>query len=426
MVKFPHKIKPKRTQVQFIKLIIKITYGRTMTKFLGIGNAVLDVILTVDHHPMEDEELRAGQKQINTGGNVNNSLYVLNQLGHHTDICTTLAADSESKQLIAGLKERGIGVEHTQRFIKGRTPTSYIALNAQNGRRTIIHHRDLPEISFDFFAKIEIEEYDWLHFEGRNMAQLPGMINIAKTFLDHQPISLEVEKPRPGIEEVFENVNLIIFSHHYARAKGFENGQVLLDSLALPNANLVCTWGDQGVWYKGINGSTKHLAAHRLSAVVDTLGAGDTFNAGLIHSLSQNQTLEEAVGYANTLAAQKCQQTGLDNVLGCKLEKQPLANIKQLSQAKTTVVDSEDGRSLILIRHEDGVRCYLNNCPHQDVPMNEAYKVDVNPFEKTIKCSVHDAWFNIDDGVCIEGPCWDEALESVAVKIDENGDVFLA
>jgi len=397
-----------------------------MAKFLGIGNAVLDIILTVDHYPKEDEELRAQSKHIETGGNVNNMLYVLNQLGHHTDICTTIAADAESKQLLSGLKQRGISAEHTQTFIKGRTPTSYITLNAQNGHRTIVHFRDLPEINFDFFAKIEIEEYDWIHFEGRNMSQLPGMINIAKTFLTHQPISLEVEKPREGIEAIFPNVNLIIFSHHYATAKGFEDGLSLLQELDLPNVNLVCTWSDKGAWFKPVNGKVEHIAAEKLNVIIDTLGAGDTFNAGLLHALSEKQSLKDAVIYANKLAAQKCQQPGLANILENSKDKKPLANIKQLSQAKTTVVNTEDGRSLILIKYEESVRCFLNNCPHQDVPLNEAYKVDVNPFDKTMKCSVHDAWFNIEDGVCIEGPCWDEALEAVAVKVDDNGDIYLA
>lgn len=397
-----------------------------MARILGIGNAVLDVILNVDHHPKENQEIRASDKHVAAGGNVNNSLYILNQLGHNTAICSTVAADSEAKMLLNDLKDRNINTEHIQKFIKGRTPTSYINLNNANGSRTIVHYRDLPEVSFDFFAKIEIEEYDWLHFEGRNMEQLPGMINIAKTFLTHQPISLEVEKPRPGIEAVFESVNLIIFSHHYATAKGFKDGNSLLESLDLPNVNLVCTWGEQGAWYKPINGDIGHIAAIKLHKVIDTLGAGDTFNAGVIHALAEKQPLDSAVSFANTLAAQKCQQHGLDNVQDSTIERKPLANYKQLSQAKTTVVESDDGRSLILVRFEDGVRCYLNNCPHQDVPLNEAYKVDINPFEKTMKCSVHDAFFNIEDGLCVEGPCWDESLQMVDVEVEENGDIFLA
>jgi ketohexokinase len=80
---------------------------------------------------------------------------------------------------------------------------------------------------------------------------------------------------------------------------------------------------------------------------------------------------------------------------------------------------------VVLIKFEDSIKAYLNNCPHQNVPLDEAYKIDVNPFEKTMKCSVHDAFFNIEDGVCVEGPCWDEALEALEIKIDANGDIYL-
>ena len=399
-----------------------------MAKILGIGNAVLDIILTVPHYPKEDEEIRALDKKISSGGNINNTLYVLNQLGHESAICTTLATDPEAKLLTSSLKNRQIDTEHTQKFIQGQTPSSFISLNSENGHRTIVHYRDLPEISFDHFAKIEIEAYDWLHFEGRNIENLSGMLNIAKTFLTDQPISLEVEKPREGIESLFPQVNLLIFSHHYATAKGFSNGAELLTSIQsqAPNANLVCTWGNQGVWYASVNGQVQHIEAELITPVVDTLGAGDTFNAALIHHLIQGASLQAAVERANHFAGQKCRQEGLDNLLEMKSGKKPLANLKQLSNARTLVVDAESGRkSVVLIKFEDTVKAYENNCPHQNVPLNEAYKIDVNPFEKTIKCSVHDAFFKIEDGLCVDGPCWNESLATVNIDIEENGDIYL-
>lgn len=399
-----------------------------MAKILGIGNAVLDVVLKVAHAVHDDEEIRAHQRYQQVGGNVSNSLYVLSQLGHQTALCATAGGDAEAKQLISGLKERDINTEHLQRFIKGRTPTSYVTLNAQNGHRAIVHYRDLPELNFEHFAKIEIEAYDWLHFEGRNVENLQGMLNIAKTFLSHQPISLEVEKPREGLEPLLPQANLLFFSHHYASAKGFEDGQSLLKHMQpqLPNSHLICTWGDQGAWYCSAGGTIEHVPAHPVDTVIDTLGAGDTFNAAVIHHLISGDYLAEAVRQASVLAAKKCAQQGLDNLLKERPPSEPLANIKQITNAKTTVVkDKQSGKSVVLIKFEDSVKAYLNNCPHQNVPLDEAYKIDVNPFEKTMKCSVHDAFFNIEDGVCVEGPCWDEALEALEIKIDANGDIYL-
>ncbi len=399
-----------------------------MAKILGIGNAVLDTILTVSHHPKENQELRAIAKSISTGGNTNNTLYVLKQLGHETAICTTLATDSEAKQLLSGLKKRQINTEYIQTFIQGQTPHSFITINKENGTRTIIHYRDLAEVTFEHFAKIAVEAFDWLHFEGRNIENLSGMLNIAKTFLTHQPISLEVEKPREGIEALFNQASLLIFSHHYAVEKGFSNGLDLLQHIqtSTPNSRLVCTWGEKGVWFADINQPIQHIAAEEIHPVIDTLGAGDTFNAALIHHLALGKLLNEAVTSANHFAAQKCKQLGLDNLLQTSTQPQPIANIKQLSTAKTLVVHSKPhNQSIVLIKHQESVKAYENNCPHQNIPLDEAYKIDVNPFQKTLKCSVHDAFFNIEDGLCVDGPCWNESLATVKITIDDQGNIYL-
>lgn len=400
-----------------------------MARILGIGNLVLDIILSMETFPPEDSELRAQSRTFSIGGNVANTLYVLNQLDHETSIVSSIGMDSESKQLLKGLEQRKIHSEHVQRHIQGQTPTSYVIRNQKTGSRTISHFRDLPETSFDFFAKIEIENYDWLHFEARNMEHLPGMLNIAKTFLDGQPISLEVEKAREGVEALFPQVNLIIFSHHYAKQKGFESGQSLLmqmKSLA-PQTHMVCTWGEQGAWYLNAGeNEIHHSPSTKVDQIVDTLGAGDTFNAGLIDALLQEPSLKNAVESASKLAARKCQQLGFDNVTQVIETEKPLANIKTLSTTKATIVKHPKfPQNLVLIKYEDTAKAYLNNCPHQDVPLNEAYKIDINPFEKTMKCSVHDAFFTIAEGICVEGPCLNDELEPIELRIDQKGDIYL-
>ncbi|MBE0494319.1 MAG: Rieske 2Fe-2S domain-containing protein [Thiomicrospira sp.] len=401
-----------------------------MAKILGVGNLVLDTILTLDHYPKEDDEVRAQSRQFRFGGNTANTLYVLSQLGHESAIASTLATDEQAKHLKKAIQDQGISTEHIQRFIKGATPTSYIFVSKHTGSRSITHYRDLPELGFEHFAKIEVEAYDWLHFEGRNMDALPGMLNIAKTFLDRQPISLEIEKARDGIEALFSSANLLLFSHHYAKQKGYQDAESLLKEAhkAAPQANLVCTWGDRGAWCLSASGELHHEPAQPIKQLVDTLGAGDTFNAAIIHHLLAGANLKQAVHQASLLAARKCQQFGLDNLLQPLASRKPIANIKHISSSKATVVPAP-GRShkVVLIKYDDQIKAYENNCPHQDVPLDEAYKIDINPFEMTMKCSVHDAYFRIDDGVCIEGPCWRDELKPVDIEIDsDTGGIYLA
>lgn len=55
-------------------------------------------------------------------------------------------------------------------------------------------------------------------------------------------------------------------------------------------------------------------SAYSPSQIVDTLGAGDTFNAGLIHSLSIGRSLQEALNYSCKLAGSKCGMIGYEGL----------------------------------------------------------------------------------------------------------------
>lgn len=57
-----------------------------------------------------------------------------------------------------------------------------------------------------------------------------------------------------------------------------------------------------------------HVNAFAPGPVIDTLGAGDTFNAGVIYSLNRGKTWKEAVEFACRLAGTKCCSPGYDAV----------------------------------------------------------------------------------------------------------------
>lgn len=288
-----------------------------MANILGVGIATLDIINYVDHYPNEDEELRAVSQRICRGGNVTNTLSVLSQLDHQCFWCGVLCEDNDVQYILDDLHTNNIDHSYSQRIQQGKIPTSYITINQKSGSRTIVHYRDLPELSYQHFQTLLFDEIDWFHFEARAINETCEMILEVKRRHPDARISVEIEKPRDQLSEIFGLADLYLYSKHFAEANGYQSPEVLLDAHKnlSPNADLVCTWGEQGAHALLHNGEKHFSPAFSPQKVVDTLGAGDTFNAGLISALANNINWLEALPFACRLAGKKCGQTGLENLV---------------------------------------------------------------------------------------------------------------
>ena len=288
-----------------------------MSHILTVGIATLDIINLVDHYPDEDEEIRAINQRINCGGNAANTASILAQYGHKVEFAGSLAHEPDGYRIEQELKARKVATGFCQHIKQGKAPTSYITLNQQTGSRTIVHYRDLPEYKFRHFQQIPLEEFDWFHFEGRNVPEVKRMLAELQQRRVHQPISLEFEKEREDIDSLLPLADILLFSRIFVTTRGFDNPTVFFDAIQAlaPEATLVCTWGNKGAWARDHNGKEYHVPAYTPPEVIDTLGAGDTFNAGLIHAMTNGQSLAEAVNHACRLAGKKVGQHGFSRLI---------------------------------------------------------------------------------------------------------------
>ncbi len=215
-----------------------------MSQILLSGTATLDIVNTVDHFPVEDEEMRASASRTMSGGNAANTAVVLAALGHRCHLCALLADDRRAIELQALLELAQIDLRYCPHR-QGQAPTSHIIMNAVNGSRTIIHFRTLPELEVKDFAAIPFEGYDWLHFEGRNVSVTAEVMRQARRHLKGQPISVEIEKPHPDYLCLFSHADVILFSRAFARSQGFDSPVSLLTALhpEAPQSIMVCAWG---------------------------------------------------------------------------------------------------------------------------------------------------------------------------------------
>jgi len=283
-----------------------------VSHILAIGIATLDIINTVATYPTEDSEVRALSQQIRRGGNATNTLVILSQLGHQCSWGGVWVDEPDGQKILADLVYYKIDIRYCHRFSKGKMPTSYIIINQANGSRTIVHYRNLPEFSLSDFQQIELSQFDWLHFEGRHISDTLLMLQQIKRNGVNITTSIEIEKPRANITQLFPYADVLLFSKNYAQSQAYQNAPDFLMAMRtqVQSALLICAWGEQGGYALDKDNQLLHSPAIT-GKIVDTLGAGDTFNAGIIHNLCQQKTLAYALQQACQLAGQKCMQQGL-------------------------------------------------------------------------------------------------------------------
>jgi len=286
-----------------------------MAAILLTGNATLDIVQTVDHFPREDEEMRADARRMVRGGNAANTACVLAGLGHAPCFFGLFTHDAFGAQIRTDLQTRGVDIDGCP-VVEGASPLSCILVNARNGSRTIVHHRDLPEPACADFRRLPLETFDWFHFEGRNVEQTRCMMEAVRARRVDQPVSLEMEKDREGFAVLLPLADVIIASRALVTTRGFSDPAAFAAALRpqIPAAILVVTWGEAGAWAFPPRGEPVHAPAHPPPRVVDTVGAGDTFIAGLIDRLVSGQTLPVALEAASRLAGRKVGQWGFDGL----------------------------------------------------------------------------------------------------------------
>lgn len=87
---------------------------------------------------------------------------------------------------------------------------------------------------------------------------------------------------------------------------------------------------------------------------------------------------------------------------------------------------SLDGRNdqLFLVRSEDQVVIWVNNCPHNHRPLEYQKDKFLSPDGQHIVCYAHSAHFNKLSGLCFAGPCKGKKLNKIQ-HIEINDEIYV-
>ena len=104
-----------------------------------------------------------------------------------------------------------------------------------------------------------------------------------------------------------------------------------------------------------------------------------------------------------------------------------LCQLKDIEDGGSAGFTSEvDGklRMLLAVRKGRDVFVYINSCPHIGVPLDFNAGKFLSRDRKHIICSTHGALFEIEDGLCVMGPCRNAYLKPVMVSVEDSSVVI--
>ncbi|RHZ72355.1 hypothetical protein CDV55_105580 [Aspergillus turcosus] len=292
------------------------------------------------HYPGEDEKLRASSISHRRGGNCPNTLEVLQQLIAHCKTTSKISlnlvavlpakASVASQQILAGFGT-GVQLKHCIYREQFNEPaSSYIIKSQASGSRTIVNYNELPEMTVEEFTAIADKigsNATFFHFEGRIPEVTLPCIRYLRQSYPSIKISVEAEKPgRPGLQELANEADVVFYAKSWAQGQGYASAEECLRKQwpMTRNASLLCcTWGEDGaVALDTQAGELLHSPAYTAPGfeIVDTIGAGDTFIAGMLYAwlCQENLNLAKKIQFANRVAGMKVGQegfSGLDKAL---------------------------------------------------------------------------------------------------------------
>jgi nitrite reductase/ring-hydroxylating ferredoxin subunit len=81
--------------------------------------------------------------------------------------------------------------------------------------------------------------------------------------------------------------------------------------------------------------------------------------------------------------------------------------------------------TVFAVRRGRTVRVWADRCPHHGTPLPWRKDAYLNAARDRIVCNAHGALFELDTGLCVQGPCVGESLRPLPCTLTDDGELML-
>lgn len=292
--------------------------------------AIGEVMVELSPYPTAQEESREIKALSYAGDTYNTSVYMA-RLGLKTDYVTLLGDDAYSDQILQRMQDENIGAEMIERRA-GRAPGLYIIRNTPDGEREFFYWRNeapARELFSDPTASVrlyqQLQQCDCIYLSGITLAI---MQESARASLLDCLSKLRAKGAKIAFDS---NYRPRLWSSASAAQEAMSAIIKQVDIALLTLDDEALLWGDDTlegckkrypdcpelVLKRGadetillVDGKESRVPVPPVDNVIDTTGAGDTFNAGYLAARLQGASPEESAANGTRCARVVIQHRG--------------------------------------------------------------------------------------------------------------------
>ena len=264
-----------------------------------IGSCNMDITVEADRRPGAGETVMGNRLIVSPGGKGANQAVAAARLGYEVYMVGCVGDDAYGKMMLDALAKSGVKTDYVETLDNVTTGTAHITL--AEGDNSIIVIKGANAL-----VSREIIDKDWDVISKSSLVMLQHEIPmdtigyiIDRCYEAGVPVMLNPAPYMDIPQEWIDKVTYLTPNEHEAALMfdGMDRDEILKSQAG----KVIMTAGGDGVLY-GENDEIVHVAGFTVP-VVDTTGAGDTFNGAFAVGRCEGMSVKEAIRFANAAAA---------------------------------------------------------------------------------------------------------------------------